>query len=578
MVDTSALPQERASLDKEIRKSNVILLIYADHYSYERIALFWLPHFRSLGVNVPVVLCANKSDLVFNVTTEQIVEDEMLPVMAEFKEIDSCIRTSARDHHNINEAFFLCQKAVTDPIAPLFDSKESNLKPACISALERIFHLCDHDQDGLLSDDEIQGFQIKCFGKALTPSDLENIKITISKSSTEAIAGGGITGSGFVILNKLFAEKGRHETIWLILRTFHYSNSLSLEPRYLSPKFDIPLSCSAELSPAGYRFFVDLFLLHDKDNDGGLSQTELTSLFAPTPGLPQSWSDDSDDFPSSTIRNEADHITLQGWLAQWSMTTFFSPKTTLAYLAYLGYDPPDHNTTSALHLTKARRRTLRSRKRPAKTERNVLLAYLLGPPASGKSSLLDAFLSRPFSQTYHPTIKPRTAVNAVELPGGKQCTLILSELGELEPAILKNSSKLSAADLIVYAYDSSDPDSFAYIPSLHAQHPHMADMPTLYIALKADMDKSTQRGEVQPEEYTTSLGLGKPLHVSVTWGSISEVFVGIAEAALWPVNALPVGAEKEEDAGDWVRWWLAGGALIAVAGTAMGIWRRLGRD
>lgn len=59
---------------------------------------------------MPVVLCANKSDLASEVSTAQIVEDEMLPVMAEFKEIDSCIRTSAREHHNINEVFFLCQK------------------------------------------------------------------------------------------------------------------------------------------------------------------------------------------------------------------------------------------------------------------------------------------------------------------------------------------------------------------------------------------------------------------------------------------------------------------------------------
>ncbi|KAL9128520.1 MAG: hypothetical protein Q9217_002816 [Psora testacea] len=578
IVDTSALPQERTNLNKEIRKSNVILLVYADHYSHERVALFWLPHFRSLGVNVPVVLCANKSDLATSGSTEQVIEEEMLPVMAEFKEIDSCIRTSAREHHNINEVFFLCQKAVTDPIAPLFDSKESNLKPACIAALERIFHLCDHDQDGLLSDEEVQNFQNRCFGKQFLPSDLTNVKATISKQSSEAVSEQGITRSGFILLNKLFAEKGRHETIWLILRTFHYTNGLSLESRYASPKFEVPANCSAELSPAGYRFFVDLFLLHDKDNDGGLSPTELSSLFLPTPGLPPSWSDDGTSLPSSTVRNEANHITLQGWLAQWSMTTFFSPQTTLAYLAYLGYDPPDHNTTSALHLTKARKRTLRGRKRPAKTERNVLLAYLLGPSGAGKSSLLDAFLSRPFSQTYHPTIKPKTAVNTVELPGGKQCTLILEELGELEPAILENPSKLFAADLMVYAYDSSDPDSFAYIRQLRSQHPHLEAMPSLHVALKADMDKSTQRGDVQPEEYTSSLGLSKPLHVSVRWGSISELFVNIAEAALWPASALPAGKEGEAGEGDWQAWWIAGGALAVVGAAALGIWRRVGRD
>ncbi len=167
IVDTSAQPHERNVLRKEIRKSNVILLVYSDHYSYERVALFWMPYFRSLGVNVPVVLCANKSDLVAKTSTAQVVEDEMLPVMAEFKEIDSCIRTSAREHYNINEAFFLCQKAVTHPIAPLFDSKEGNLKPAAISALQRIFYLCDKDQDGYLNDEEVHNFQVIRVGMLL---------------------------------------------------------------------------------------------------------------------------------------------------------------------------------------------------------------------------------------------------------------------------------------------------------------------------------------------------------------------------------------------------------------------------
>src|SRR5436305_11142426 len=85
IVDTSALPQERNTLRKELRKSNVILLVYSDHYSYERVALFWMPYFRSLGVNVPVVLCANKSDLAANGSLAQVVDDEMLPIMTEFK-------------------------------------------------------------------------------------------------------------------------------------------------------------------------------------------------------------------------------------------------------------------------------------------------------------------------------------------------------------------------------------------------------------------------------------------------------------------------------------------------------------
>ena len=122
---------------------------------------------------------------------------------------------------------------------------------------------------------------------------------------------------------------------------------------------------------------MDLFLLHDKDNDGGLSDSELKTLFAPAPGMPSSWEESG--FPSSTVRNEAGYITLQGWLAQWSMTTFTEPKTTLEYLAYLGFEE-EGGTASALKITKPRKR----RRRLPKVERNVVLCYVLGASHSGK--------------------------------------------------------------------------------------------------------------------------------------------------------------------------------------------------
>jgi Ras family protein T1 len=567
IVDTSARPQDRTTLRKEIRKSTVILLVYADHYSYERVALFWMPYFRSLGVNVPVVLCANKSDLTGDGNAVQVIEEEMQPVVAEFREIDSCIRTSAREHRNIVEVFYLCQKAVIHPIAPLFDYKEGTLKPACLDALKRIFYLCDKDQDGYLNDREMHEFQAKCFEKPLPQEDLDNIKMTVGKTISGTDTERGIDLRGFLQLNKIYVERGRHETTWTILRKHNYTDSLSLEDSFLHPRFDVPEYSSAELSPAGYRFFMDLFLLFDKDNDGGLNDQELVALFAPTPGIPQAWNETA--FPASTVRNESGHITLQGWLAQWSMTTFLEPKTTLEYLAYLGFEPtnPRDSTTAALKITKPRKR----RKRLGRVERNVVLCYILGGSGAGKSSLLDAYLGRPFDNIYHPTIKPRRVVNSVELPGGKQCYLILEELGELEPAIVENQAKLDACDIICFAYDSSDPDSFSHIVDLRKQFPQLDDLPAIYTGLKADKDKTTQRSELQPDMYTSSLNMNAPLHVSVTWYSISELFVALAEAATNPSSAFP---KSEEPPPDRTSLYMALGATGCAALAAFMIWRR----
>lgn len=429
--------------------------------------------------------------------------------------------------------------------------------------------LCDRDQDGLLNDAEIQEFQRRCFNKPLLPADLEEIKTTIRRVLPEGATDEGISRAGFILLNKIFAEKGRHETIWSILRTFHYTDSLSLKDSFLHPPFSVPENSSAELSPLGYRFFVDLFLLFDKDNDGGLSPSELTALFAPTPGLPQSWIEAN--FPLSTVRSETGHITLQGWLAQWSMTTYIDPTTTLEYLAYLGFEHPS-GTTAALKLTKPRRK----KRRQAKVDRNVVSCYIVGSPGCGKSTILDVFLNRPTTDLsyYNPTIKLRTAVNSVEMAGGKQCYLILTELGTLEPAVLSNPALLSRCDVLCYAYDSSDPSSFSHITSIREKYKLLPGIPAVFAACKADLDKTMQRAEVQPEEYTRELGMSAPLHVSAAWTSgKEELFACVAEAALRPEGAMP---RVEGKGWDWGSLLIGVGVGVGVLAVGWGVWRRGG--
>lgn len=584
IIDT--LASDHAALHKELKQADVILLVYLDHYSYERVSLYWMPFFRALGVNLPVVVCATKSDLlkagadkVASSSFKQQNAEEFMPLINEFKEIEACVRCSAMTNTNVVETFYLCQRAVTHPISPIFDSKEGNLKPAAVKALKRIFFLCDVEQDGHLNMKELSGLHKKCFGKGISESDYEDIVRRVDSvilpdtdPHGESL---GISESGFIILNKMYAEMGRHETIWGILRAFHYTNSISLNDKFLFPKLDVNRNSSVELSPAGYKFLVDLFIKFDRDNDGGLNDSELANLFLPTPGIPKLWQESQ--FPSSIVRNEEGYVSLQGWLAQWNLTTFLDHKTTLEYLAYLGFD--DVNSLKAIRVTKPRKLRQKQGKiyRGNVNDRNVFNCFVLGAPKSGKTSLLELFIRGTYSEVYLPTIKPRICVKDIELRGGKQCYLILEEFGELEPAILENQRRLDQCDVICYTYDSADPDLFQYLMDLREKYAKfLDDIPSIFVALKADLDKQQQRSDIQPEIYTRDLFLSSPLHISSAWTtSLHELFIQLVDAAKLPSTATP-GLETQSDSTnmeDLKHVFMGGGAIAVMAIVSVWIWR-----
>lgn len=568
IVDTNS--SDVSSLHKELKRADVICLVYSDHYTYERISLHWMPMLRSLGVNLPIILCANKSDLSPRSAWKNQDNEEFLPLINEFKEIEAGLRCSALNGYNIVEVFYICQRAIVYPISPLFDAIEHNLRPRAIEALKRVFFLFDADQDGYLSFDEFNELHKKCFKKEASREDFDdNVNYIHSKILSNG-ENDGISEDGFMLLHKFFAESGRHETTWIILRANHYTNSLSLDDKFLYPHLDVNPDSSVELSPTGYKFFVDLFLTFDRDNDGGLNEVEIDNLFEPTPGIPKLWLETN--FPSSIVCNEGGYVTLQGWLAQWNLTTFLNYKTTLEYLAYLGFD--EGNSVKALKVTKPRKIRQKQGKiyRSSVNDRNIFYCFVVGAPKAGKSSLLDLFLHGSYSEMYSPTIQPRLVIKDIELRGGKQCYLILEELGELESAILENKKRLDECDVICYTYDSSDPESFQYLVDLRQKYANLDEIPSVFVALKADLDKQQQRSDVQPENYTRDLFLSSPLHISSSWtSSLQELFIQLVDAAKNPASATPgLETEKAVDQEKTKHLIMAGGAIGVMA--LMSIW------
>lgn len=414
IVDSSTKHEYRNHLDLEIRKAHVICIVYAidDRGTFDRIPHYWLPYIRTLGVNVPIVLVGNKIDLRGKDLTNETLEDEIIPIMNEYKEVETCVECSCKQGVNVNVVFYFAQKAVLHPTAPLYDSREHSLKPTCVSALTRIFRLCDQDKDGVLNDYELNEFQRKCFNVPLQQQELEGVKDVVREVNPLGVKEEGITMEGFLNLHSIFVQRGRLETTWTVLRQFGYDDDLALREDFLHPTFEVPPDCSVELSPEGCEFFAELFTACDKDKDGALNDAELTELFSATPTGTPPWP----GFPHSTITNEAGFVTLQGFLAQWrqvpslslpppsstfflegwglleedslpiltlffptfSMTTLLDHRITLSHLAYLGYKG---DTRGGLRVTKPKRK---GKRLGGKVQRDVFLCYVLGAAGSGK--------------------------------------------------------------------------------------------------------------------------------------------------------------------------------------------------
>ncbi|KAI0352639.1 mitochondrial Rho GTPase [Trametes cingulata] len=535
IVDSGSGPNDQHHLESEIRKAHVICVVYAidNPNSFDRIPTYWLPYFRQLGVNVPVILVGNKIDLRGGEVTNEALEDEIIPIMNEFKEVETCVECSAKLPLNVSEVFYFAQKAVLHPTAPLYDSREHVLKKECVAALRRIFKLCDTNKDGVLDAAELNEFQRKCFDAPLQAQELEGIKEMVRQHAEGGVRDNGLTEAGFLYLHTIFIQRGRLETTWTVLRKFGYGEDLRLTESFLYPKFDVPHDCSVELSPLGYQFLTVLFENHDKDRDGALNKEELEELFSTSPGNP--WA--GQKFPDTTVSDDTGAVTLQGWLAQWSMTTLLDHRTTLAYLAYLGY--PDEPRTSALQVTRPRKVD----RRKGKSMRNVFLCYVCGAAGSGKTSLLRAFAGKPFSPVYEPTKKMNSVVNSVDIDGSEKY-LVLQEFGsKYEAETLRNPKKTDLADVIVYVYDSSDTNSFSYISNLRQQY-SLDHIPTLFVATKSDLDLALQRHEVQPDVYCRRLSLQAPIAVSVRTGQTADVFHAICRVAMNPNSAIPGGADR----------------------------------
>uniref|UniRef100_A0A3Q1K0P7 Mitochondrial Rho GTPase n=1 Tax=Anabas testudineus TaxID=64144 RepID=A0A3Q1K0P7_ANATE len=468
-------------------------------------------------IRVPIILVGNKSDLRCGSSMETI-----LPIMNQFSEIETCVECSAKNLKNISELFYYAQKAVLHPTAPLYDPEDKQLKPLCVRALTRIFYISDQDNDRILSDAELNRFQKSCFGNPLAPQALEDVKTVVWKNTSDGVQDNGLTLNGFLFLNTLFIQRGRHETTWTILRKFGYDDNLELTDDYLYPELRVSVGCTTELNHLGHQFLQQLFNKYDEDKDSALSPTELRNLFCVCPYMP--WG--AEVYVTVPTTDEG-YITNHGYLCQWTLSAYLDIHRCLEHLGYLGYPilTEQESQTAAITVTRDKEVDLEKHQ----TQRSVFLCKVIGPRGTGKTAFLQAFVGH--NGKPNSAFSPY-AINTVHV-SNQEKYLILNEV-DVEAEFLKASD--ANCDVACLMYDTSDPHSFDYCASIYKQHYMESKIPCVLVASKVDVPEVKQFHGMTPAEFCYKHRLPPPLPFSSLFldSSSKNIYTRLALAAMYP--------------------------------------------
>ncbi|XP_014212951.1 mitochondrial Rho GTPase [Copidosoma floridanum] len=458
IVDYSALDQTEDQLYNEIIKANVICVVYSvrDRETLDNVKSYWLPLIRknASSSRCPVVLVGNKIDVIDYSTIEDVY-----PIMKEFSEVESCIECSAKTLQNISEMFYYAQKAVLHPTTPLYNYDLQELTNECKLALQRIFKICDIDNDGLLSDIELNAFQQWCFNTPLQPQVLEDVKAVLSKNIEDGIHNGFVTIKGFMFLQCLFIQRGRNETTWAVLRKFGYDNDLQMSKDYINPFIKVPAGCTTELSHKGQEFLTQLFNFHDRDKDGTLSPSEMKSFFSKCPLSP--W---GNEYKYTVSTNEMGWITYQGYMCQWTLLTYMNVKKTLECMAYLGYNVY-YNESPVTAVITTRDKNIDLVKK--QSSRNVYCCHVIGPRSCGKTTFCKTFIDPKLEKLNDNAITSdfHISVNAVYVYGQEKI-IILRDINIINVQDALTPAQVQC-DVAALVYDISNPKSFEYIARIY---------------------------------------------------------------------------------------------------------------
>jgi len=335
------------------------------------------------------------------------------------------------------------------------------------------------------------------------------------------------------------------------LRKFGYDDNIQLAREYLFPHIKVPPTSTTELTHQGFNFLTVLFEKYDQDHDGSLNAQEVQNLFSTCPIMP--W---GPDVAHTVVTNEKGWITLQGYLAEWALTTLLDVSRTMEYLAYLGYVvSPEENQLSAIQVTRDKRIDMQKRQ----TSRNVFQCHVIGQKGCGKTAFLQGFLGKNIEEQSRisPEHLSRYSINGVQVYGQEKY-LLLREIDArnitdgLTPAEVQ-------CDVVCLMYDSNNPRSFEYIARLYQVYYSESKVPCLVVATKSDLAEVRQEYILQPPQFCSKYKLPPPQSFSCQGKMKKDVYVKLATMAAYPhLKHLQLSSDN-------LTWFKTGCGVAAIA-------------
>jgi Ras family protein T1 len=249
---------------------------------------------------LPVIVAGNKLDLfrpssTAGMTDEQALarsRQQIVSLMQRFRFVRQCIKCSAKNLLRVDEVFLKAQQGVLYPFTPLYDLDNGRITADLRRAFTRIFRMYDADNDGLLSDAELDRFHREAFHTPVIDRDFAAWKKVVSRNNPteeEVVREGKFTVAGFLAIFDVFIAQNRLDVVWQALRKFGYDDDLRLHiPETVTAPSDDKMAKDWRLTRGARNFLSDVFHQFDADHDGYISGDDLLAIFSilPEPSLP----------------------------------------------------------------------------------------------------------------------------------------------------------------------------------------------------------------------------------------------------------------------------------------------------